>query len=81
MVKDCFRHYGNRQNEATNSVLRTEEASGEGVIFESDFEDEQDFGRGWWKGIPGRGKSRHKSIFGMKKHIIFRNKVLYDLRI
>lgn len=45
MIKDCLRHCGSRENEATNSVLRTEEGFAEEVISESNFKDKQDFGK------------------------------------
>ena len=44
MRKDCLRHWGSREKDATNCILRTHEAFTK-VIFKSKFKDEQDFGK------------------------------------
>lgn len=45
MIKNCLRHWGSREKDATNCILRTGEASVEEVIFKSKFKHEQDFGK------------------------------------
>lgn len=74
MIKDCLRHYGSREKEARNTVLRTEETFVEEVIFESNFKDEQDFGK--QKMVNGYSRQWREQVqkhVGMKKHRILYN--------